>query len=512
MKIGVDVGGTNTDVVILDNEGVLGWHKTPTTEDVFTGVVEAISSTLQKCGLKTNQIDGVMIGTTQFTNAVIQRKGLLPVGIIRLCLPAATAVPPLSDWPDDLSELMGDHQHLIAGGFEFDGRPISPLDKDALRRAGRILHQQGIQTLAVTSVFSPINDEMERQAAAILRQEMPGVSVSLSSEVGQYGLLTRENSTIINASLVELAQRVVGAFRQALQTLRLKVPFFISQNDGTLMPADDVARFPVLTFASGPTNSLRGAAYLAGVQDAMVADIGGTTTDIGMLRNGFPRQSTHLVDVGGVKTNFRMPDVLAIGLGGGSLVTQDGHCVGPESVGYLLNEQAFCFGGDQLTASDIAVAGGWAKLGDNELLRGLPREVIEQARKTMQHMLDRAVERMKTDPKDLPLIVVGGGGLLIDWPVQAVSEVLQPPYAQVANAIGAAIAQVSGQIEQIVTLTESNRNEILGEAQQLAKQRAIDAGANPESLEIVEVDLVPISYLPDNPTRVRIKVVGDLPL
>ena len=215
-----------------------------------------------------------------------------------------------------------------------------------LFQAGRILHQQGIQTLAVTSVFSPINDEMERQAAAILRQEMPGVSVSLSSEVGQYGLLTRENSTIINASLVELAQRVVGAFRQALQTLSLKVPFFISQNDGTLMPADDVARFPVLTFASGPTNSLRGAAYLAGVQDAMVADICGTTTDIGMLRNGFPRQSTHLVDVGGVKTNFRMPDVLAIGLGGGSLVTQHGHCVGPESVGYLLTEQAFCFGGD----------------------------------------------------------------------------------------------------------------------------------------------------------------------
>jgi N-methylhydantoinase A/oxoprolinase/acetone carboxylase beta subunit len=244
----------------------------------------------------------------------------------------------------------------------------------------------------------------------------------------------------------------------------------------------------------------------------MVADIGGTTTDIGMLRNGFPRQSTHLVDVGGVKTNFRMPDVLAIGLGGGSLVTQHGHCVGPESVGYLLTEQAFCFGGDQLTASDIAVAGDWANLGDKEFLRGLPQELIKQARKTMQHMLDRAVERMKTEPKDLPLIVVGGGGLLIDWPVQAVSEVLQPPYAQVANAVGAAIAQVSGQIEQIVTLTESNRSEILREAQQLAKQRAIDAGANPESLEIVEVDLVPISYLPDNPTRVRIKVVGDLPL
>ena len=114
------------------------------------------------------------------------------------------------------------------------------------------------------------------------------------------------------------------AFRQALQRAWLEVPLFVSQNDGTLMRADDVQRYPVLTFASGPTNSMRGAVYLAGIQDAMVVDIGGTTSDIGMLRNGFPRQSTNFVDVGGVKTNFRMPDVLAVGLGGGSLVNEDG--------------------------------------------------------------------------------------------------------------------------------------------------------------------------------------------
>ncbi len=97
MKIGVDVG-TNTDVVILGSEGVWAGIKTPTTEDVFTGVVK-LFPVLYRNGLKTAQIDGVMIGTTQFTNGWIQRKGLLPVGIIRLCLPAATAVPPLCDWP-----------------------------------------------------------------------------------------------------------------------------------------------------------------------------------------------------------------------------------------------------------------------------------------------------------------------------------------------------------------------------------------------------------------------------
>ena len=324
MKIGVDVGGTNTDAVVLGVNGVLGWSKTPTTADVYSGIVSAITEAIADAAVDSADVDCVMIGTTQFTNAVIQRRSLLPVGIIRLALPATSAIPPLTDWPDDLIVEVGRNTHLVAGGYEFDGREIAPLDERSVAEAARAFRQRGLKAAAITSVFSPMNGDMERRAAEIVQNEAPDIAISLSCELGQFGLLPRENSTIINAALSRLSDHVVRAFRRALQELDLNVPLFISQNDGTLMRADDVQRYPVLTFASGPTNSMRGAVYLAKIKDAMVVDIGGTTSDIGMLRNGFPRQSTNFVDVGGVKTNFRMPDVLAVGLGGGSLVRMKG--------------------------------------------------------------------------------------------------------------------------------------------------------------------------------------------
>ncbi|MFK7862550.1 MAG: hydantoinase/oxoprolinase N-terminal domain-containing protein [Granulosicoccus sp.] len=511
MRIGVDVGGTNTDAVVLGATGVLGWCKTLTTKDVYSGIVSAINQAIDDAGINAAEVDGVMIGTTQFTNAVIQRQSLMPVGILRLALPATSAIAPLADWPEDLQKKVGGNAHLVRGGYEFDGREIAPLDEIAVAEAARAFYRNGIRTAAITCVFSPMNGEMERRAAEILQHEIPEVAVSLSCELGQFGLLPRENSTIINAALSDLSSQVVKAFRRALHELGLDVPLFISQNDGTLMRADDVERYPVLTFASGPTNSMRGAAYLAGIQDAMVVDIGGTTSDIGMLRNGFPRQSTNFVDVGGVKTNFRMPDVLAVGLGGGSLVHKGGVSVGPESVGYELTSRAQCFGGDTLTATDIAVAGEWADIGDRSLVR-VNKGTADTARATMRQLLDVSVERMKTEAADLPLLVVGGGAVLVDWPVKSVSEVMRPEFSSVANAVGAAIAQVSGEVERVVTLDSANRETVLDDARQEARNKAIIAGATSGSVEIIEIEQIPISYLPGNPTRLRIKAVGDLPI
>ena len=511
MKIGVDVGGTNTDAVVLCPEGVLGWCKTPTTADVYSGIVSAITEAISDAEVDRADVDCVMIGTTQFTNAVVQRRSLQPVGVIRLALPATSAIPPLTDWPNDLISVVGRNTHLVSGGYEFDGREIAPLDELSVAEASRAFRQSGLKAAAITSVFSPMNGDMERRASEIMQNEAPDIAISLSCELGQFGLLPRENSTIINAALSQLSCHVVQAFRRALKELSLNVPLFISQNDGTLMRADDVQRYPVLTFASGPTNSMRGAAYLAGILDAMVVDIGGTTSDIGMLRNGFPRQSTNFVDVGGVKTNFRMPDVLAVGLGGGSLVRNEGQMVGPDSVGYELTNLAQCFGGDTLTATDIAVAGGWADIGDKKLVRA-DQATIEAARASMRLLLDVSVERMKTEAADLPLLVVGGGAILVDWSVQSVSDVLRPQFSSVANAVGAAIAQVSGEVERVVTLNETNRGNVLDDVRQEAKEKTISAGATAASVEIIEVEQVPISYLPGNPTRLRVKAVGDLPI
>ena len=130
----------------------------------------------------------------------------------------------------------------------------------------------------------------------------------------------------------------------------------------------------------------------------------------------------------------------------------------------------------------------------------------------MRAILDSNVEKMKTEPRDLPFLVVGGGSILVDWDVRGVSGVIRPDYFQVANAVGAAIAQVSGECERVIVISESNRVQALDDAREEAKRNAINAGAVEESVEIIDVEHVPISYLPGNPTRLRVKAVGDLPI
>ena len=366
MRIGVDVGGTNTDAALMNGDQILASCKQATSQNVSDGIINAITTVLDQSGITPAQIQCVMIGTTHFTNAFVERKNLLDVGIIRICLPAAQGIPPLLDWPEDILTEIGSHRYIIRGGYQFDGRINSPLDDAALINAAHDLKNKGIKTDAITGLFSTINGKMELRAEELVRQIMGDVAISLSHQVGRSGILERENATIMNACLADLSHDVVNAFRNALDQLDINAPFFISQNDGTLMSAEYVEKYPVLTFASGPTNSMRGAAYLSGLKDALVADIGGTTTDIGMLSNGFPRESSVTVDIGGVRTNFRMPDVLAMGLGGGSLVKQhsDKLTIGPQSVGYQLLEKSLVFGGDTLTTSDIAVAAGYADFGD----------------------------------------------------------------------------------------------------------------------------------------------------
>ena len=278
LRIGIDVGGTNTDAVLMDGTEVVSKIKTPTTPDVTSGITTALRHVLESSGTATDAIAGVMVGTTHFTNAVVERRRLEPTAAVRLGLPATAALPPYVDWPDDLADALGRHAYLCHGGYEFDGRPISPLDPDELKRVAADLNANGIKAVAVASVFSPVNAAMEQEAAAMIAAEAPETSVTLSSEIGRIGLLERENAAILNACLRRLARQTVDAFRRSISELGITAPLYLTQNDGTLMSAEFAAQYPVLTFASGPTNSMRGAAFLSGLKDAMVVDVGGTTS------------------------------------------------------------------------------------------------------------------------------------------------------------------------------------------------------------------------------------------
>src|SRR5207244_6781947 len=188
-------------------------------------------------------------------------------------------------------------------------------------------------------------------------------AVTLSRDLGRIGLLERENAALLNAALVDLARVTVASFTRAIAASGIAAPLYLTQNDGTVMSADLAAALPVTSFAAGATNSMRGAAFLSGLSDAMVVDVGGTSTDIGQLRHGFPREANSVIEIGGVRTLFRMPDLLSIGLGGGSHVEKEPVRVGPLSVGYRLTAEALVFGGTRLTATDIAVAAGLVEVG-----------------------------------------------------------------------------------------------------------------------------------------------------
>ena len=510
-RIGIDVGGTNTDAVVMDNDHLISSFKAPTSSDISQGVSEALNGALASSGIPASEIGLVALGTTHFTNAVIQRRHLAPTAAIRLGLPATQSLPPMVDWPDDLSCALGNHVYFAHGGHEFDGRVISNLDKSELGRIAEDIRKKNIRALAITSVFSPVNSNFEREAGDILSKLIPDIHITLSSDLGRIGLLERENAAILNACLCQLSGNVIRAFRDALENAGVAGRFFLTQNDGTLMDSHFAERFPILTFASGPTNSMRGAGFLSGIRDGIVIDVGGTTTDIGTLYKGFPRQASSFVDIGGVRTNFRMPDVFSIGLGGGSLVVDKGDqiLVGPQSVGYKLLKDSLIFGGNTLTVSDIIVASGRSHFGDISKVTGLSEKLVSSALIKISDMVENAVERSRISPDPHPIIVVGGGSIIIGDKISDL-RVIKPEYFACANAVGAAIAQISGEIDRIYTLDKSSREEAINDAKSKAKNAAIASGANPESVTIVDVEDVPLSYLPGNATRVRVKAVGEL--
>lgn len=510
MRIGIDVGGTNTDAVLMDGDTVLAAIKSPTTTDVSSGIIASLTGLRNIHSYEPAQIEAVMIGTTHFVNAFVEARRLSKVAALRLGLPATASLPPMVDWPSRLVDAVNGEAYLAHGGHEFDGRPISPLDEDELKRLAAEMSKSGMESLAISSVFSPVTDEFELRAAEIMRGELgPDVAISLSSTIGRTGLLGRENATIANAALASMATSTIDGFERSLSEYGITAPLYLSQNDGTLMDAEFARQYPITTFSSGPTNSMRGAAVLSGLADCAVVDVGGTTSDVGVLVNGFPREANTEVEVGGVRTNFRMPDVLSIGIGGGSLVSDDA-VVGPQSVGYRLPQEALVFGGKTLTATDIAVAARMVEIGDKDRVAHLDRAFVKAAVDRIATDVADAVDRMRTSPEPLPVVAVGGGSVLLPEQLPGFEPSIMPENYGVANAIGAAIAQVGGEIDQVFKVAPGKRAAVVDEARQAATDKAIAAGADPSSVRIVEFDEVPLQYLPGNATRIRCKAVGDL--
>ncbi|KAF2178037.1 hypothetical protein K469DRAFT_600897 [Zopfia rhizophila CBS 207.26] len=517
-SIGIDVGGTNTDAVILQEDQVLAWHKTPTTSDIQAGVELAIQEVIKKGDVHPGGIKSVKIGTTQFVNAVIEQDAskLDKVAVIRLCGPYSQGSPPFADFPVGLRNLMEGHCGYVDGGYQaVDGHCISKLKRAQLEEQAIRIKQKSITSVVVIGIYSPSNPAQENEAAEILSYILgPSYDVSCSHRIGRLGFLERENASILNASLRRFARHVIQGFELAVRRLG-GCKLYITLNDGTLSKAKEASEHPVRCFKGGPTNSARGAAFLSQGQlrldekddsEILVVDVGGTTTDIcALLESGFPRQSAAFVKIAGVRTNFTIPDVHSIALGGGSVVRDKAGrtTVGPDSVGSRLEHEAIYFGGETLTTTDLVLPNG--------LTERIAPTIKTSGLQEIKRVIEEAIDMVKTKQGDATVVLVGGGSIIIDNTLAGVRRLLRPAHYEVANAVGAAIGKISGMVDIVAIPTSEKRiDEQLEEAKALAIKRCVVAGGSSETTEIVEIDVVPISYVTNGATRLMVRVVADL--
>eukprot|EP00930_Biecheleria_cincta_P001929 TRINITY_DN103005_c0_g1_i1.p1 TRINITY_DN103005_c0_g1~~TRINITY_DN103005_c0_g1_i1.p1 ORF type:complete len:945 (-),score=169.53 TRINITY_DN103005_c0_g1_i1:107-2941(-) len=517
LRVGIDVGGTNTDAAVLCKNEVLATAKATTTSDVFSGFAGALKAALQKAHVDPADVQAVMVGTTHLINALVTRRGLARCAVLRLCGGATGDLPPFIDLTSSIASDIAVYSALLPGGMYYNGSPITKVDAQATRGAVREAVAAGAEAIVISGVFSPVSSSQEKEVYSIVSDELlkigkSEVLITLSADVAGLGILERENASVLNAALRPLTKQLVGAtWSAAVQSGCSRAAIYLTQNDGTVLDGRKAVELPIRCVQCGPVNSLRGAAFLAGISDGIVVDIGGTTTDIGAVVAGFPRPSSCDAYIGGVRTNFPVPDVVSIGLGGGSHV--HGHEVGPASVGKDLLTLSLAAGGTVCTATDVAV----------RLCRGpeifksahhVPTKLTEDAAKsawdTIQRQIAAAVDQCKLSQADADVVLVGGGSFLAEESIPGVARILRPAHADSANAVGAATAQVSGSYDSILHFEGADRVLLIEEAKQQAIKVAATNGASIESIRILDIEEIPLAYLPGSTCRVKVRAVGDL--
>jgi N-methylhydantoinase A/oxoprolinase/acetone carboxylase beta subunit len=446
VRISIELGPTNTDVVALDDHDyVVSKAKLPSEPDVGARIRGAIRAASAQARFPAERVTRAMLGTTAEIDAVLARRAFGCVGIVRIGSPLTHAAPPLVGWPEPLRQALSGGEAIVKGGADVDGRVQALGEEEVVRFLSTVAGR--VEGLAVTGVFSLVAPEQERAVAELARRELGAdVHASLSHEIGSLGLLERENATILNAGLVGEAQRLATTFQAGLAAEGVDAEPFFARNDGTVMAIDYARRFPSLLIGSGPAGGIRAAAFLSGVGDGLVVDVGSAVATIGTLANGFPRQSAIGGALVGVPVNLRMPDLFTVPLDGDA--------------------------------------------------------------SAVHARLVRAFARARGTLAAPTVVAIGGGAGLVADALAGISEVIRPVHADVASAIGSAIAPVSGRAERICSSRPRDRSAALEEARASAVERAVGAGAHPAGVEVVDVEEVPLSYMVDSAIQIRVTAVG----
>ena len=325
LVLGIDTGGTYTDAVVYDEQHrtVVAKAKAPTTHhDLSIGIGGAIEAAVHQAGVDPARIELVSLSTTLATNALVEGSGRPVAAVIIGFDPDVLARGGLGE------ALAGDPAIFLPGGHDPHGGEVAPLDLDRLATeldavAGRV------DGVAVMAQFSVRNPSHERAAAELIRHRT-GLTVTASHVLSeQLNGPKRAVTAILNARLVPIIDRLVATTERTLEHLGVRAPVMVVRGDGSLVSAAFVRERPIETILSGPAASLVGAAHLTGLDHAIISDIGGTTTDIAVLRHGAPLVSTLGATVGGHRTMVAAVAMHTHGLGGDSAVRHDERAVGP---------------------------------------------------------------------------------------------------------------------------------------------------------------------------------------
>jgi N-methylhydantoinase A len=426
IRVGADVGGTFTDVVLVDGAGRVRTCKLPSTPPVFErAVIEAVARLLAEAGAPGAAVAGVAHGTTVATNAVLERRGartalLTTAGFRDVLELRRVRAPQMYDlfWvkPPPLVERA--LRLELAERVAADGAVLQPLDGDELAAVAARLAREGVESVAVCLLHAYAYPEHERAVGRALAELLPGVSVSLSHEVlPERREYERSATTAVNAYVQPVMRRYLGALQAGLAEAGVAAPLLIMQSAGGLTPAEDAGRLPVYALESGPAAGVLAAAVYgrrAGLGELITLDIGGTTAKASLIAGGRPAYSAEyevgaslsagnrLVGGGGELIRAPSIDIAEIGAGGGSIAELDaagGLRVGPRSAGAIPGPVCYGRGGERPTLTDANVVLGLVRPGP-----------IADGQVTIDRAAaERAIADQIAGPLGLPLLEAADG-------------------------------------------------------------------------------------------------------
>jgi len=485
VQIGVDIGGTFTDIVALDRAGRLALTKVPSTpKDLLEGIGAAVTRVLALAGARPGDVERFIHGTTVATNAILEQKGAVTAilttegfeDVLELGRMKRSRMYDLAMDPEVPTFLAPRRRRVgIRERLDARGGVLVALDEDAVRRAVPALRAQAVQAIAVCYLFSFVNPAHERRTREIVAELAPEISVSLSSDVDPtFREYERLCVTAFDAYLGPVVKRYLAGLADTLRALGVPGLPLIMRSRGGIVSAALAAQQPVTLFLSGPAGGVIGAAFAAersGVRDFVSLDMGGTSNDVAVVRDGTPLLATEGA-IGPYPVRTPMVDVNTIGAGGGSIAWIDaagGLRVGPRSAGADPGPACYGRGGDEATVTDASVvlgylnparfAGGTVpldaaaaecavaavgrRLGVDPVAAAAGIHRVVNAR--MADQIRLVTIKRGYDPRQFSLVVLGGAGPVHGAALAAemgMAEVLVPEAPGVLAAFGLLAAAI----------------------------------------------------------------------